>query len=457
MFFKRVFRNSVNQIAFFSFLAITCITFFKNALELEDAEQAYYSQWLRWGYDDQPPLYTWLQYGVNQIFGVNKVSFSILRGGIFASVLMAMWHFSRKMFSNERKSEIAVLSLVLLPVFIDFTFRRLSHTSFLCFSVLVSYFVIERLIKAKTWTNYALLGLVISTGILSKYNYVFFLVALGCTMFFDAQVLKIAFNKKFILVVFLVSVFLFPHFYWLVGPDGYVLELQRSIALKTDNIEQNTNYGISGLLLFLLAVLKLTAPLLVVFGLAVALGRLRFKKPKMDWFTKLALTQLAVLVVSFVGLNVQKVEERWLLPLLLPFIVLLLRSLEFKSERKWSTYLYALFITVIVVQTLRTPIEKMLGIPSSVHFSFKPISDRLNKNYGNQAWMLPDVTYGGNIRVLNPTREIFSRDDFSLPETKRKKVNSVEVVVGKANLNGVTPSGKVVGYGMERDTLYFKR
>ncbi len=177
----------------------------------------------------------------------------------------------------------------------------------------------------------------------------------------------------------------------------------------------------------------------------------------MDWFTKLALTQLAVLVVSFVGLNVQKVEERWLLPLLLPFIVLLLRSLEFKSERKWSTYLYALFITVIVVQTLRTPIEKMLGIPSSVHFSFKPISDRLNKNYGNQAWMLPDVTYGGNIRVLNPTREIFSRDDFSLPETKRKKVNSVEVVVGKANLNGVTPSGKVVGYGMERDTLYFKR
>ncbi|KKO00381.1 hypothetical protein LCGC14_0127990 [marine sediment metagenome] len=49
---KNVSLNKITVLAIFSFLAITCITFFKSALELEDAEQAYYSQWLRWGYDD---------------------------------------------------------------------------------------------------------------------------------------------------------------------------------------------------------------------------------------------------------------------------------------------------------------------------------------------------------------------------------------------------------------------
>ena len=119
--------HKINVLAILSFIAITAITFFKSALELEDAEQAYYSQWLRWGYDDQPPLYTWLQYGFNTVFGVGKLAFSLLRAVLFAGTLLLLYRFSGLRIKEADTSKLAVLALVLIPVYIDFTFRRLSR------------------------------------------------------------------------------------------------------------------------------------------------------------------------------------------------------------------------------------------------------------------------------------------------------------------------------------------
>ena len=454
MVLGKVSVNRIYLLAFLSFFAITGITFFKTALELEDAEQAYYSQWLRWGFDDQPPLYTWFQFTVNQIFGIHKVSFSLFRGAIFASILLLMWQLSRKMIKHEKKAELAVFGLVLLPVFIDFTFRRLSHTSLLCASVVASYIILQRLIHQKTWGNYALFGLIVSIGFLSKYNYVLFLAALGLVLFFDASLRRIVLNKKMLLTVFLVVVLIFPHFYWLLGPDGYLTELRESIGLKTENVTENTLFIIGPLFSLLLNLLKLIAPFLVVVAICLRLKKIRFQRSKLDWFVKLGLTQLVILVLFFVVLDIQKVEERWLLPLVLPFIVLLLRSLEFKSIRKWSTSGFALFLIIISLQVLRTPAEKVLGIPSSVHFGFEQLSLMLENDYREKQWILPDVTYGGNIRLLNPEREVFSKDDFSLPQSKLQDINGVEVILKEELTKDKILLDSILDFGKERDTLY---
>ena len=454
MFVERIFKNRIHLLALLTFLAITCITFFKSALELEDAEQAYYSQWLRWGYDDQPPLYTWMQYFVNQVFGVQKISFSILRATIFASILLAISHIASKILSNQKKSELAVLLLVLLPVFIDFTFRRLSHTSLLCLSIIITIIIIKRLLREKTWVNYSLLGLVLSIGILSKYNYILFLVALGCAVFFDTSIRNIVFDRKFLLSVLLMILFLSPHLNWLLGHEGYVLELRQSIAIKTENNLDTKLYVIGPLFSLIVTVFKLIAPLLVVFILAFAFGKLKFQRPKFDWFTKLALIQFLVIILLFVFMNIQKVEERWLLPLVLPFMIVLLRSVEFNAIQKWYSYLFVVFVSVIVIQTLRTPVERILNIPSSVHFGFEPLSGTLNSQFGEQIWMLPDVTYGGNIKMLNPKKEIFSKDDFSLPPINSSDANIIEVVIGKQTVKEEHPLGRLLDFGKERDTLF---
>lgn len=121
-----IFRNKVLFLTIISGVAIVCISFMKTALELEDAEQAYYSQWWRWGYDDQPPLYTWLQILINSVFGLSKFSLSFLRALLFSGVIYALYQFANKFLNNSSKALSVVLGLALIPTFIDFAFRRLS-------------------------------------------------------------------------------------------------------------------------------------------------------------------------------------------------------------------------------------------------------------------------------------------------------------------------------------------
>ena len=248
--------------------------------------------------------------------------------------------------------------------------------------------------------------------------------------------------------------FLSPHLNWLLGHEGYVLELRQSIAIKTENSLDTKLYVIGPLFSLIVTVFKLIAPLLVVFILAFAFGKLKFQRPKFDWFTKLALIQFLVIILLFVFMNIQKVEERWLLPLVLPFMIVLMRSVEFNAIQKWSSYLFVVFVSVIVIQTLRTPVERILNIPSSVHFGFEPLSGTLNSQFGEQIWMLPDVTYGGNIKMLNPKKEIFSKDDFSLPPINSSDANIIEVVIGKETVKEENPLGRLLDFGKERDTLF---
>ncbi|MFS4415136.1 ArnT family glycosyltransferase [Maribacter sp. 2307ULW6-5] len=436
-------------------LAITGITFFKRALELEDAEQAYYSQWLRWGYDDQPPLYTWLQYAVNALLGTGKGSLSLLRGLIFAGILWTFWLFAGRVLTAPKNREVALFALVLLPVFIDFTFRRLSHTSLLCLAILLSYLMVHRLMRQKTWGNYALFGVVMGLGMLSKYNYAFFLGALGLGPILDHKLRAVVLHKRMALSILLATLILVPHLHWLLGPEGHLGQLRESIALKTGRETENTLSVLGPLFSLLWTLMQLLWPLFVVLAGAIALKKARLVAPKWDWFSRLALGQAVVLVLFFVVFNVHKVEERWLLPLLLPFVVWVFRSVRFKNETKWAANLYLVFCAAVLLQVLRTPVEKALNIPSSVHFGFEPLSDILNQQYADRPWVLPNVTYGGNIRLLNPEREVFAADDFSLPAAKRNPARGIVVQMGHAPSTHTGALRSLVNFGKEGDTLYF--
>lgn len=437
-----------------SVLVITASTFFKAAVELEDAEQAYYSQWLRWGYDDQPPLYTWIQYFFNQVFGFNKFSFSLLRGLLFGGILLLLYQFGKKMHKDRQKAELTVFMLVLIPVFIDFTFRRLSHTSLLCFSILATYFLLERLLVKKSVGNYILFGVCIAFGLLSKYNYVLFLSAFGIVGLLDGELRKVVFNGKIFVSILLAMVLVAPHFYWLFGPDEHWSMVRESIQDKTGDGTADYLFGITPVILIIKGLISLMAPLLLVFLVLVLLKKVTLQRPQWDWFSKLFVVQILVLLLFFSLVKAQKVEVRWLLPLLLPFIILWIKSFKIENNRATKKYAFMTFVVLIGFQFLRTPMEKVLGIPSSVHFGFEPISNILRQDYSDKEWVLPDVTYAGNIKLLNPNKLIFSNDDFSLGVNINTE-DKVFVYIGKILDEYSKPTDSIVGFGSEKDTLFF--
>lgn len=452
---KGILQNKITTLFILSFVFINAIALMKNAMELEDAEQAYYSQWLRWGYDDQPPLYTWIQYGINQVIGVSKISFSVVRSLIFVGILIALYQFSKSILENRTKSELAVFCLALIPVFIDFTFRRLSHTALLILIILLSYHIVHKLLQQKTFGNYLILGFLWGIGILSKYNYFLFLGALFVTVVIDKELRQVFFNKYILVSILICLILVTPHFYWLLDSNSYFLELKESVWAKMENDVSKGIYIISPFLSFLGAFLRLIVPLGAVVGILLILRGITFKKQSLDWFSKLFLLQSTVLVFFFLFLNSTKIEVRWLLPLFLPFVVLMIRSITLKNPIQLSKFTFLVFLGVLFLQLVRTPVEKFLNIPSSVHFGFEALADKLNTDFKDKQWLLPNVTYGGNIRLLEPEREIVTADDFSLPKSTICSTGVVEVVLDKGKLQNRVPKDSLQNFGRDGVIVYF--
>nr|WP_291786154.1 glycosyltransferase family 39 protein [Maribacter sp.] len=348
-----------------------------------------------------------------------------------------------------------MLALVLIPVYIDFTFRRLSHTGLLCLCIVASYYCLQLLVQRKAVLNYLLLGLIVGVGLLSKYNYVFFLLSFTLVAIWDKELRSVVLNLKILLTISLAFLLVAPHAYWLLGPNEFKSFLESSVQEKIGVEEVATGFSVMPLLIYLKGILSLCFPVLVLFLAGYALKFIKFNKQKLHWFSKIFFTQLLVLGLFFFIFQSQKRETKWLLPMFLPFIILLLESIELKKGRKLVSVGFYLFYAVIFIQIIRTPVEKLMHISSSVHFGFDPIAYKLKENYNIYQWVLPNVTYAGNVRSLYPEKTIHSADDYSLPvsDVKLKKVISVSINTSKEKNRMVVDS--IIGFGKEKENLYF--
>lgn len=452
---KNVSLKGITVLAIISCISICLLTLFKSALELEDAEQSYYSQWFRWGYDDQPPLYTWLQYSFNEVFGVNKISFSLLRGLLFGSTLLMLHRFAAMRIKNSDTSKLTVLVLVLVPVFIDFTFRRLSHTSLLCLLIVGTYYCVQLLLQSKSILNYALLGFVIGAGLLSKYNYLFFLLPLILVSIWDKNLRYAIWNFKILISVSISILCILPHAYWLLGPDGYQFFLKDSVTVKLGGERVASHFSVLPTLMYLKGFMALVYLIFAVLLVGYFFKMVQWIKPYSNWMYKMFIVQVITLGLFFTLFQVQHVETRWLLPLFIPFAVILLESIEIKHSKKVVTLGFYMFYAVIFAQFIRTPIEKFLGISSSIQYSFQPIAEKLNAEFNGYQWILPNVTYAGNVRLLHPESTIFATDDYSLSVENAKGQKVVTVSLEKLNMPNMIEVDSIIGFGKEKENLYF--
>ena len=452
-FCKMSTQKKVWVLAICSFLAIIAISFMKSALELEDAEQGYYSQWWRWGYDDQPPLYTWLQKMVNYLFGVNKFSLSFLRGLVFASTILVGYEFFKQILKDKNKALFSVLLWVFVPVFIDWTFRRLSHTSLLSFSVLLTYWLFFLIKEKQTLIRYILFGLAISIGLLTKYNFVLVLIPLFIFSCIQKDYRSLLLNFKILISVSIALLCIVPHFLWVLG---YKTELTESIHLKT--AAKSGWPIISPILSYVMALLKMIWPLILfsVFLFYKGYYKPNVLKIKKNPLLILFWIQLSILIIVFIAADVQKVETRWLFPLFIPFFGMYLWFFPLKNLSFYVNKGFVIFLAVIAIQFLRTPIEKVIGIKSAVHYGFTPLLKKLNKGYKNYHWQMQDVTYGGNIHLLEPNRQISTLDDYSLDQSKLPDTKRVKVVTKYSYSPEMgQPTDSLLHFGRYNETLFF--
>ncbi|MCR9228065.1 MAG: glycosyltransferase family 39 protein [Flavobacteriaceae bacterium] len=445
-------RRFIGFLVLLSFLAIITISRFKVSLELEDAEQAYYTQSWRLGYDDQPPLYTWVQKAANTIFGLSKFSLSFLRGVLYAATLAGLYFLAKKILNNDRKAQLVVLSTALVPVFADFALRRLSHTLLLCFAVVLSCLALARLKERKSIWNYVFLGICLGIGMLSKYNYVLLVAAMSIAVWFSKDLREIVLDIKIFISVIIGLLLFLPHLYWIFSSD-YLHWIRESVSSKMDG-KTSGSIILRPIWNTSLAFVQ-TASLLVLATLLLWwTKRIKWKvHGGAKWFLKLFVVQIMTLLVFFIVVDAGSVQTRWLLPLFLPYLILWIGCLSEDNGRlrQWGVFIFVLFV---VFQVIRTPTEILMGIKSDNQFDYAPLSTMLREKYPEEVWVLPDVTYGGQIRLLNKERTIYTLDDFSIAANVKGSQKGVVLAKTKDCCDTIRPIDSLMQYGPEKDDVF---
>src|ERR1700753_3100121 len=141
-----------------------------SSLDLDESEQLVLTQKLSWGYGSQPPLYTWLQFGLFKCFGASVFSLSLLKNLLLFSTYLFTYFNARLVTRSYACAIAAAVSLFFIPQIVWESQRDLTHSVLAATLVCATIFSFLRLREKPTLARYALFGACAGLGVLSKYN-----------------------------------------------------------------------------------------------------------------------------------------------------------------------------------------------------------------------------------------------------------------------------------------------
>lgn len=166
---------------------------FSEVQAVDATVETVFSQALAWGYNPKyPPLYTWLLWAVEQVFGPGVVATLFLKYALLTVAAGFFFAAARRVIGDPAWAALATLSLSLLYQ-IGYNYHEgFTHTLTLIPTGTATLWVMLRLGQDRSpadavtgpgrWRDHAILGLLIGLGALSKHTYFIGLGALIVAM-----------------------------------------------------------------------------------------------------------------------------------------------------------------------------------------------------------------------------------------------------------------------------------
>ena len=285
------------------------------ALKWDEAEQILWSQQLAWGYGAQPPLYTWLQWGMNQVFGPSVLSLSLLKHGLLTLTYVLMYLAGRELL-GPRGAWWASASMLLLPPLGWYSVRDQTHTILVTAMTCGAWWLLFRIVKRPRPQDFAWLGLVCAVGVLAKYSFVLVIGVMLLAALSVPESRRALLSRGWWLAPLVGVLVVAPHAVWLLS------HLQEATAGTLNKMQIQPERG---LLKGVLSLLDGVAGLLALFAL-LALWAFRgawWQKPvtpAVPWAQRILWRYLALMLLALLGMvllaGVSNFKGRWVLPLL---------------------------------------------------------------------------------------------------------------------------------------------
>ncbi len=289
-----------------------------HGLELDEAEQVYFSQWLVAGYSSQPPFYNWLQNAAIHLFGTSLLTLAALKNLMLFATYLFYWLAAREVLKDKRLATVAALALITIPQVAFEAQRDLSHTVAAIFGTALFLFAFLRVLTRPSAGAFLLLGIATGIGGLTKYNFALVPVAALIAVALDRDMRRRLLDWRIVITVVVAALIVSPHLAWLLDNGQSASSHTMKKMLGDDS---NFLVGIAeGLGSLATAVIAFIALTVVVLALVFREGLARIVKasnPNTRLIGRVILVCLAAIVLMILFAGVERVRDRWLTPILL--------------------------------------------------------------------------------------------------------------------------------------------
>ncbi|KZM47548.1 glycosyltransferase family 39 protein [Labrenzia sp. OB1] len=370
----------------------------------------------------QPPLYEWLLWSAQQVFGPTVQAALFVKYGLISLAGLFLFLIARKAVADPRLAALCVFSYSLYYQFGWNLHEGVTHTVVLTAACAASAYCFVKALETGRLGFYLLFGVSVGAGLLSKHSYPLFALALLLAALSDGRS-RSRLRLDGLLLVPLAAALVYSPYAWWIASEGLRLlsSVSRTMGVTADASHMaRAGEGIGKLAFGLIGFSVPLVPLLLLFFWPRYLGRRSPLEPAVNDVARLCgrtvllMIVLTALLILFTGAT--HVKERHMHPLLLLLPVYLFADLErFGFHRRWRWLGGAVAAVVVIGFLARVP-----GLVAPDKFwcggncrHMKPYVDLkapLSELGAANATLIVDNGYtGGNLRVLFPDARIALR------------------------------------------------
>lgn len=384
------------------------------AMELDEAEQVLFSQWLQWGYSSQPPLYTWLQNAFFAVFGEGLFALTLLKNTLLFLTYVLVYLAARRTLGCERRAVLAALSLLLMPSIAWASARDLTHTVLVGTAVAANYYLALKLIDRPTLARYGWFGLSLGLGLLSKHSFALHVLALSVALASFPRGRAVLLDRRLGLALGLAVLVFAPHGWWIFHDND---------ALNA-GVRKLMSGGAPGQLWLTarvgLIALTYVAPLLLVcLVLFPSLPRRLHRDGAYESPERLLLGRyflaLLVSVLLFIWLfSPGQIKTRWLYPFFLLFPTFLFGQVPAAEilPSRFRIYLgltAATAVSILGLLIVRAPGATWTHRAANVNLPFAELAERLREDGFVEGIIIGNNNHvSGNLRLQFPNCQTFA-------------------------------------------------
>lgn len=431
-------------------LRLACLS----SLGLDDAEMVVITQGFAAGYGSQPPLYNWIQILATEIFGLGAPAFVITHFLLLWLTFVFMFLASRIVLDDDVKAAAVALAFFTIPQVGWEAQRALTHSVLSIAVACLTLYVMLLMLKTGSWGSYLALGVALALGVLSKYSYIPFALALVIAAATIPSLRPRILSARFAVALVIMALLLVPHLHWVATHEAETLSRTRKFKIEHDT-SLLLAWG-EGLLSTVLAVVSFAAVSVLVFAVAAftavkrAAASAAAKAGLQDGRTLIlrSLTiALALIVTMVLATRATYVKDRWLQCLLialpLGLFILFEDRLTRLRQRRLIIISAAMGLGAMIGFVIAYLQPDLHGSPYSAAAPFGGLAEQIRKHGFEKGYIIADRSYiAGNLKLYFPESTVAEPEYGLWPVEPGGQTAPVLLVWGPAKRT--QPSGALV-------------